>query len=92
MTTILLKDAPGAADFIDRCVAAAADMALAFVGEPNDKVMVCLNQTRANLQRDLAPQLGAEIAEAVAQAFTKAVLAQKAEIEAIAPGKHGGLA
>jgi hypothetical protein len=71
--------------FIERIVSAAADLALAFAGEPTDKVMACLNETRENLKRDLAPQLGAEIAEAIAGAFTKAVLAQKAEIEATAP-------
>jgi hypothetical protein len=79
---MMLRDAPDGAEFIDRCVAAAADMALAFVGEPIDTVMRRLNQTHENLRRDLTPQFGPEVAHQVADAFVRAVIGQKAQLDA----------
>ena len=47
-------------EFVDRCVASAADLALFFAGVPENKVMVELYQVRANLEiglrRDVRPR------------------------------------
>jgi hypothetical protein len=85
----LLKDAPGGPQFIDRCAAAAADLALFFVGEPKEKMMQALHQTRANLEAELAEPFGPDVAAQMAEAFVAAVIARKREIEAASPNIHG---
>jgi hypothetical protein len=87
MSIPLLKDMPAGREFIDNCVAAAAALSLAFVGTPVEQMDAALGQTRANLTRDLTPELGVEIAGRIADAFVRAVIAQRAEIEGNA-GAH----
>jgi hypothetical protein len=81
MSKTLLKDAPGGERLISRLRDQAADLALFFVGEPDDKVRAHLNQTRANLERDLADTLGAKVAGQIAEGFCAAVMGRKREIE-----------
>jgi hypothetical protein len=81
MSKIMLKDAPGAERFIERCADAAKDLSLFFVGRPNDEMLVALNRTRENLKRDLADTLGAEVAGQIAEAFVNAVAGHKRELE-----------
>ena len=50
---MMLKDAPGGADFIDRCVAAAADMSLRFVGTDDEQMLAALADIREILKRSL---------------------------------------
>jgi hypothetical protein len=45
-------------------------------------MLAALDQTRKNLEADLAPVLGAETATAVALAFCRAVVGHRREIEA----------
>jgi hypothetical protein len=90
MTTIMLKDAPGGPEFIERSTKAAADIALAFVGEPDEKVRAALEQSRTRLQAELAPQIGAEAAEQVAGALVTAVVSRKAELDAAREGNLSG--
>ena len=71
-------------DFIERCVAAAADLALYFVGASEDEMLASLHQTRTNLETDLAETFGAEVATAIAQAFVATVIRHRREIEAAA--------
>lgn len=82
MTTITLKDAPVGAEFVMRATEAAADLALFFVGEPDDKMEAALEQTRENLARNLAETLGAKNAERFASAFVSTVAGHRAKIEA----------
>jgi len=44
---IPLADAPGGPEFIDRCADAVRDLSLFFVGEPEEKMLAVLEQTRA---------------------------------------------
>jgi 7-keto-8-aminopelargonate synthetase-like enzyme len=70
------------AEFIDRCVAAAADLALYFVGAPDEQMLAFLHQTRTNLEAELAETFGADGAALMAQAFVAAVIGHKRELEA----------
>ena len=70
------------AEFVQRCVAAAADLALFFVGAPEEKMLASLHQTRINLEADLAETFGADVAAAIAEAFVAAVIGHRREIEA----------
>jgi hypothetical protein len=54
---------------IEECVAAAADLALFFVGSPENGMLLSLYQVRANLEAELAETFGPDVADAVAQAF-----------------------
>jgi hypothetical protein len=69
-------------DFIDRSVAAAADLALFFVGVPENEMLLSLYHVRANLEVELAEAFGPEVAALVAQAFVAAVVGRCREIEA----------
>ncbi len=80
--TIALADAPGGPELINRLRDVAADLALFFVGEPEEKMLSALEQTRSNLEAEIAPILGAETAAAIAAAFTGAVIGHRREIEA----------
>src|SRR5258706_11916820 len=79
---LMLQDKPSA--FVSSFVAAAADLALLFVGEPEEKMLATLHQTRANLETQLAEQFGPDIFAQIAAAFVKAVIGRKAEIDAAA--------
>jgi len=69
-------------EFIDRCVAWAADLALFFAGVPENKMMVELCQVRANLEIGLAETFGPDVAAAIAEAFVAAVAGHRREIDA----------
>jgi hypothetical protein len=69
-------------NFIDRCVASASDLALAFTGVPDEAMLAQLYQVRANLETELAETFGAEVAAQMAQAFVAAVIGRKREIDA----------
>jgi hypothetical protein len=69
-------------EFAERCTAAAADMALFFVGAPEEKMLASLHQTRINLEADLAETFGADVAAAIAEAFVATVVRHRREIEA----------
>jgi hypothetical protein len=71
----------GGERLIGRLRDAAADLALFFAGQPDDKVLAGLGQTRRNLEADLADSLD-ETAAKIAEAFIAAVGGRKAEIEA----------
>jgi len=81
---IPLADAPGGPEFIDRCADAVRDLSLFFVGEPEEKMLAVLEQTRRNLETKIAPILGAEVAAQIAEAFIAAVVGRRREIEAAA--------
>jgi hypothetical protein len=68
--------------FVSRYVAAAADLALFFVGEPEEKMLATLHQTRTNLEAKLAEPFGPDMAAQIAAAFVKAVIGRKREIDA----------
>jgi 7-keto-8-aminopelargonate synthetase-like enzyme len=70
------------AEFIDRCVAAAADLALYFVGAPDEQMLASLHQTRTNLEADLAEAFGAEVAALIAETFCATVIWHRRELEA----------
>ncbi len=74
--------------FINRLRDEAANLALFFAGEPREKMMAALEQTRLNLEADIAPILGAEMAAAVAEAFVAAVAGHRRELESMT-GKSG---
>jgi hypothetical protein len=71
-----------APEFVDRSVAAAADLALFFVGQPEEKMLATLRQTRANLEAELSELWGADVAALYAEAFVAAVARHRREIEA----------
>jgi hypothetical protein len=78
---IKLGDAPGAADLVARLVAATSDMALAFVGEPDEKVRAHLERRRDGFERKLAEEIGAGTAREIVPVLFGAVLAEKARLE-----------
>jgi hypothetical protein len=86
MTKIALGRTPAGQVFIRRVLAAIADMALAFAGEPDEKVRAHLEQGREDFTAKLAEQLGVETAAAIVDAMFKAVIGRKRELEA----KGGG--
>jgi hypothetical protein len=71
-------------DFIDRSVAAAADLALFFVGVPENDMMVSLYEVRSNLGAQLSETLGSDVATLFAEAFVATVAGHRREIEAAA--------
>ena len=77
----ILRDARGGQAFIERCTAAAADLALFFVGQPEEKMIQSLHEVRANLETDLAETFSADIAGMIAAAFVDAVVCRRREIE-----------
>lgn len=81
---MMLGDAPGARDFINRVVNAAEDIAIAVTGKPDDEVSGRLRETHDNLKRDLAPLLGTAAAAEVADMFCRSVMGDKHEREALA--------
>jgi hypothetical protein len=86
MTKVLFRDLPGGPEFIQRCIAAAADMSLAFSGEPDDKVLAHLHATRDHFEAKLAGEIGADNAATVVDTLIKVVMAQKRKLEAGATG------
>jgi hypothetical protein len=70
------------AQFVERCVAAAADLALAFAHESDETVAASLAVTRANLAIKLTEPFGAEVAASFADRFVAAVAGHRREIEA----------
>jgi len=69
-------------EFIDRCVASAADLALFFTGSSDEAMLLALGEIRSNVQAQMAPILGADVADLFAQAFVAAVAGHRREIEA----------
>jgi hypothetical protein len=82
MSKVLLADAPGGPEFIGRLRDEAANLALFFLNEPEEKMLAALEQTRSNLEAEIAPILGAEMAAAIAAAFVTVVARHRREIEA----------
>jgi hypothetical protein len=75
--------------FAERCAAAAADLALAFAGQPDEKVTQSLAQMRTNLQTELANVFDASVdVPKVVDLFIDAILMRKREIEAAAAEPH----
>lgn len=68
-------------EFIDRCVASAADMALLFVGASEKQMLEHLIVVRKRMTLRLAEPYGTEIAVLIAESFVATVARRKAEIE-----------
>jgi hypothetical protein len=68
--------------FVYRLRDQAANLALFFAGEPEEKMLAALEQTRRNLEAEIAPMLGAEMAAAISTGFVGAVVGCRREIEA----------
>ena len=69
--------------FAERCAAVAADLALAFAGQPDEQVTRSLDQVRTNLQTKLAKEFSADVdVPRVVELFIDAILVRKREIEA----------
>jgi hypothetical protein len=79
---IALGDTLEGRAFINRLRDEATELALFFAGEPRKKMMAALEQTRRNLQAEMAPILGAEMAAVIATGFVSAVVGCRREIEA----------
>jgi predicted DNA-binding ArsR family transcriptional regulator len=69
-------------EFAELCAAAAADLALAFAHESDDKVAASLAAMRADLEAKLTKVFEVADAAAVAEMFVAAVVARRREIEA----------
>jgi hypothetical protein len=78
---VLLKDVDGSAEFIERVVDSAADIALVLAGHPDELARDFVKRFTNKMKKDLADQLGADAACELADSFGRAVLAQKIEIE-----------
>jgi len=73
-------------EFAQRCAAAAADLALAFAGQPDEKVTQSLAQMRTNLQTELANVFAADVdVPRVVDLFVDAILARKREMSETGP-------
>jgi hypothetical protein len=76
-------------EFAQRCAAVAADLALAFAGQPDEKVTQSLAQMRTNLQTELANVFDASVdVPKVVDLFIDAILVRKREIEATGAEPH----
>jgi hypothetical protein len=84
---VMLKDLPGARQFVNTVVNAAEDMAIVMVGRPDSEVTSQLEITRVNLERDLAPEMGAKAAAEFTDIFCRAVMGEKHEREALGMGR-----
>jgi hypothetical protein len=69
-------------EFIDRAAVAAADLALLFVGVPDQEMLHSLAQVRSNVAAGLAECFAPKIASLIAEAFVAAVVGHRREIEA----------
>ena len=69
--------------FAERCAAVAADLALAFAGQPDEKVTQSLALMRTNLRTALAKEFSAAVdVPRMVELFIDAILVRKREIEA----------
>ena len=68
-------------EFVDRCVASAADMALLFVGASQERMLHELLAVRERMRDKLAQTYPTEIAALIAQFFVATVARCKVEIE-----------
>jgi hypothetical protein len=71
---IILKQAPGGPEFIDRVDAAAANLARFYVDTDEATIRADLVQSRVNLEASLGKILGRTAAVQVAEAFVEAVI------------------
>ena len=62
-------------------IAAARELALLYACTPNDRAREHLNRFCIELEANLLPAVGADIAARIADAFAQAVMAEKARIE-----------
>ena len=81
MTKIALQDAPGGQQFLQSCINGVADMALAFCGEPDDRVLAHLERGRVRLAARLNKQLGGDIGDKVVDAIISGVMSEKRRLE-----------
>jgi hypothetical protein len=79
---IALGDTLEGRAFVRRLRDEATNLALFFAGEPEAKMLAALEQTRRNLQTEITPILGAEMAAEIATGFVRAVVGCRREIEA----------
>jgi hypothetical protein len=79
---IALGDTLEGRAFINRLRDEATELALFFAGEPQEKMLAALEQTRRNLQAEMSPILGAEMAAVIATGFVSAVVGCRRELEA----------
>jgi len=68
------------AEFAERCAAAAAELALFFVGVSHPEMMQSLVTMQANLQAGLAQTFGADVGTQIAAAFVATVVRRRREI------------
>ena len=71
---IILKEAPGGPEFIDRVDAAAANLARFFIDTDEATIRADLVQSRVNLEASLVNILGRTAAVQIAEAFVAAVI------------------
>jgi hypothetical protein len=67
-------------EFAERCAAAAADLAVLYAGEPEEKMLAALSETRQNLATELTGTFGAEGAAQLADRFVAAVVSRRREL------------
>jgi histidine ammonia-lyase len=67
-------------EFVGRLVATAAELALFFAGESEERMLAALSQTRENLATELSDQFGADTAASIADAFVAAVAGRRREM------------
>jgi hypothetical protein len=79
---IALGDTLEGRAFVYRLRDEAINLALFFAGEPEEKMLAALEQARCNLQTEITPILGAEMAAVIATGFVRAVVDYRCEIEA----------
>lgn len=80
---VLLRDAPGARDFVNLLLNLAEDLATTVTGKPDHLVREDLRQMADNIKRDLTPEIGSEAAAEIADVFCRAVLGEKSERETL---------
>lgn len=62
-------DAKTAEEFSATCASEAADLALLFAGEPEDKMAVALQEMRERMEPQLTDTVGAEAAASICDVF-----------------------
>jgi hypothetical protein len=79
---VKLGDTLEGREFVRRLRDQATNLALFFVGEPEEKMLAALEQTRRNLEAEIATILGADQAAVIADGFVGAVVGHRRELEA----------
>ena len=78
---MMLKDAPGGTEFIERLIEATKVLSLAYAGTPDERARPHLEAYIRSIEASIIEAVGAGTAPVILNAFRGAVMGRKHEIE-----------